>query len=262
MRDVASLRTPVMQRSTRTFQWLGWPEMPRMCKPFYTTSQKENHSPWIQGRFEVLADKSVNADKAELVGQAIVQSRHSRLVGEYKFCKKNQVSTLASSIYITVDEECLDINPSVLFPCLVAGIGTDETQTLFTWVVILPHSSVWYLSLDASDDNSSLQTGLVKKVPLCVESQWPKDVVYILMVVLSCNNCRCSTRQHAPICPQFICKICTVSKKLTAPPLLTMWCSIGTPDLHPPSEPDLLLYSCTQLLWILVTFWVLAPSKS
>ena len=130
----------------------------------------------------VIADKSVNADKAETVGQAIVQSMLGKSVAEYKFCKKDQVTTLASSTYITVDGERLEIDPRQLFQRLVvAGTGTVDTQSLFTYELSSYPTALFDTSLLMRlPDKASLQTGLVKKVPLCVVSHCPDGVVHVL----------------------------------------------------------------------------------
>ena len=130
----------------------------------------------------VIADKPVNVDIAESVGQAIVQSMHGKSVAEFKFCKKNQVITLASSTYITVERENLEIDPKQLFQRLVvAGIGTVDTQTLFTYELSSYPTALFDSSLLMRlPDKASLQTGLVKKVPFCVVSECPNDVVYVL----------------------------------------------------------------------------------
>lgn len=50
---------------------------------------------------------------------------YDKSVAEYKFRLKDQVTTLASFTYITVDGECLEINLRQLFQRLVvAGIET------------------------------------------------------------------------------------------------------------------------------------------
>lgn len=48
----------------------------------------------------VIADKSVNVERAESVGQAILKSMQGKSVAEHTFSKKDQVTTLAASTYI------------------------------------------------------------------------------------------------------------------------------------------------------------------
>jgi hypothetical protein len=69
----------------------------------------------------VEADKHVNADNADSVGHTILQSMYDKSVTEYKFSKKDQVSTLVSSTYIHVDGEHLEIDPKQLFQRLVVA---------------------------------------------------------------------------------------------------------------------------------------------
>ena len=130
----------------------------------------------------VIAEKSVNADQSESVGQAILQSMVGKSVAEYKFSKKDQVITLASSTYITVDGERVEIDPKQLFQRLVvAGTGTIDTQTLFTHELSSYPTALFDTSLlMRQPDKASLQKGLLKKAPSCVVSQCPADVVHVL----------------------------------------------------------------------------------
>ena len=118
----------------------------------------------------VVADKSVDADRAESLGQAILQSMYGKSVAEYTFRKKDQVTTLASSTYITVEGERLEIDPKQLFQRLVvAGKETVDTQILFTYELSSYPTSLFDSSLLMRlSDKSSLQAALIKKVPLCV----------------------------------------------------------------------------------------------
>ena len=103
-------------------------------------------------------------------------------VAEHTFCKKDQVTTLAASTYIAVEGECLEIDPKQLFQLLVvAGMGTLDTETLFTYELSAYLTALFDTSLLMHlPDKASLQTGLVKKVPTCVVNQCPDEVVYIL----------------------------------------------------------------------------------
>ena len=58
-----------------------------------------------------MADKYVDVERTESLGQVILQSMYGKLVAEYSFHKKDQVTTLASSTYITVEGERLEIHP-------------------------------------------------------------------------------------------------------------------------------------------------------
>lgn len=130
----------------------------------------------------VIADKSVNVEIAKSVGHAILKSMQGKSVAEYKFCKRDQVTTLAASTYIAVEGEHLEIDPKQLFQRLVvAGMGTLDIETLFTYELSAYPTALFDTSLLMRlPDKASLQTGLVKKVPSCVVNQCPDDVVYIL----------------------------------------------------------------------------------
>ena len=129
----------------------------------------------------LIGDKFVNADQAESAGQAIVESMVGKSVAEYKFCKKDQVTTLASSTYIAVEGERLEIDPKQLFQCLVvAGTSTINMQSLFSYELSSYPTALFDTSLlMRMPDKASLQNSLVKKVPSCVVDQCD-DVVYVL----------------------------------------------------------------------------------
>ena len=71
-----------------------------MCRRFCTTYLNENPYPKIQESCVVTA-----------LGQGILQSMNGKSVAEYAFRKKDQVTTLASYTYITVEGERLEIDP-------------------------------------------------------------------------------------------------------------------------------------------------------
>lgn len=146
-------------------------------KPFSRDS-KELHS-LSSG---VIADKSVNVERAESVGHAILKSMQGKSVAEHTFRKRDQVTTLAASTYIAIQGERLEIDPKQLFQRLVvAGTGTVDTKTLFTYELSAYPTALFDNSLlMRMPDKASLQTGLVKKVPSCVVSQCPDDVMYVL----------------------------------------------------------------------------------
>ena len=52
-------------------------------------------------------------------------------VANYKFTKKDQVNTLATAVYVSIDGAKLEIYPKQYQRLLVAGIGGIESQTLF-----------------------------------------------------------------------------------------------------------------------------------
>ena len=100
--------------------------MPKMCRRFCTTSLKEK--PFYKDSIElrslssgVVADKSVDVDRAETLGHAILQSMYGKSVADYTFRKKDQLTTLAAPTYITVEGESLEIDPRQLFQRLVVA---------------------------------------------------------------------------------------------------------------------------------------------
>ena len=98
---------------------------------------------------------------------------YGQSVAEYTFRKKDQVTTLVSSTYITVEGERLEIDPKQLFQRLVvAGKDTVDTHILFTSELLSYPTSLFDSSLlQRLPDKASLQAALIKKVPLCVISQ-------------------------------------------------------------------------------------------
>ncbi len=57
-----------------------------------------------------------------------------KTVTKHKFCKKDQVNNLASSVYVTVGNEKIEFDPQQLYQrLLVAGIGTIDLSTLFKY---------------------------------------------------------------------------------------------------------------------------------
>lgn len=132
----------------------------------------------------VIADASVNVDTASLVGRSILESMQGKSVAEYKFRKRDQVTTLAASTYIAIEGERLQIDPKQLFQRLVvAGTGTIDPITLFSYELAAYPTALFDNSLLMRlPDKASLQTGLVKKVPSCVcmEVQCPGDVVHVV----------------------------------------------------------------------------------
>ena len=59
---------------------------------------------------ELLAEKAVNVDSAESRGNTILTSMEGLSISKHKFVKKEQVATLASSVYVSVDGEKLLIH--------------------------------------------------------------------------------------------------------------------------------------------------------
>ena len=130
----------------------------------------------------IIAEGSVNVDSAETSGVAILTSMEGLSVSKHKFSKKKQVTTLAASLYVSVDGERIEIDPHQLYQrLLVAGIGSIEPQTLFQYELCsYPTSLFDQKLLMRLADKADLQNGIVKKVPVCVVNEFPIDVVYVI----------------------------------------------------------------------------------
>ncbi len=117
----------------------------------------------------VIAEGSVNVDSAEEVGNAILASMEGKTVSEYTFSKKNQAVNIASSVYVSVSGETVEIDPHQLYQrLLVAGIGTIDFHTLFQFELCSYPASLFDTKLLMRQaDKADLQNGLLKKVPSC-----------------------------------------------------------------------------------------------
>lgn len=146
-------------------------------KPFSKTKQ-ELHS-LSSG---VIGETSVNVDNAEAVGVAIMASMEGKSVAEHKFTKKHQVVYLASSVYVSLDGEKIEIDPQQLYQrLLVAGIGSIELKTLFQYELCSYPTSLFDSKLFMRlADKADLQNALVKKVPSCVVGDQPRDLAHVI----------------------------------------------------------------------------------
>ena len=82
----------------------------------------------------IMADTPVNVNSAEAIGTTIVRRMEGQTVAGFKFSKKEQVTTLASAVYVAFDGEKIEIDPQQLYQRLrVAGVGTIDIQTLFQY---------------------------------------------------------------------------------------------------------------------------------
>ena len=71
-----------------------------------------------------MGEGSVNVDRAKTIGDAILTSMAGKSVSKHKFVNKDKVCTLASSVYVALDGEKIEINPQQLYQrLLAAGIG-------------------------------------------------------------------------------------------------------------------------------------------
>ena len=112
----------------------------------------------------VIADDSVNVDSAETIGSTILTSMFGKSVSDHKFSKKDQVVTLASSLYVTVEGEKINIDPKHLYQRLViAGSGNTDPQMLFHYELCSYPPSLFDTKLFMHlSDNADLQGGLLK----------------------------------------------------------------------------------------------------
>ena len=149
-------------------------------KPF-TQNSKELHS-LSSG---IVGEGSVNVDSAKTIGDAILISMVGKSVSQHKFVKKDQVCTLASSVYVSCEGEKIEINPQQLYQRLiVAGIGNIQLTELFQYELCSYPSSLFDSKLLMRlPDKADLQNGLVKKIPACVVSDQPLDMLEVMYVV-------------------------------------------------------------------------------
>ena len=103
-------------------------------------------------------------------------------VAEHKFSKKEEVNTLASSVYVSVDGEKIEIDPQQLYQrLLVAGIGNFELQTLFQYELCSYPSSLFDKKLLMRlADKADLLNALIAMVPSSVVTESPIDAAYVI----------------------------------------------------------------------------------
>lgn len=129
----------------------------------------------------VIAEEKVNVDEAETIGTSIVDAMIGMSVRDHKFRKKDQVVTLASSVYVMVDNEKIEIHPQQLYQrLLVAGNGRDLDELFRYELCPYPASLFDSKLLMRVGDKSDLMHGVVKRVPECVVEELPGDVVYVI----------------------------------------------------------------------------------
>ena len=82
-----------------------------------------------------MADKSVNVEHAEAVGNEILKSMNGCNILNYTFRKSNQVVTLNSKVSIKVEGETLRVDPQLLFQRLIAAArsNTEDIRELFKY---------------------------------------------------------------------------------------------------------------------------------
>ncbi len=130
----------------------------------------------------IVAEKSVNVDSAKSIGAKIVRSMEGMSVSQFKFKKKEQVVTLASSVYVSVDGEKVEMDPKHLYQrLLVAGIGTVDVQTLFQYELSSYPTSLFDQKLFMRQaDKSDLLNGLIKRAPASITEEIPSNVVFVV----------------------------------------------------------------------------------
>ena len=90
-----------------------------------------DREPFRAGNFQLrslttglVAEKSVNVDSAESVENVILDSMVGVSVANHRFTKKNQLNTLATTVYVSVTGATVETDPKMLYQLqLVAGIG-------------------------------------------------------------------------------------------------------------------------------------------
>ena len=91
----------------------------------------------------IIGERSVNVDSAKTIGEYIVASMVGKSVSQHTFSKKEQIRTLASLVYVAVDDQKIEILPQHFYQrLLVAGICSIELSTLFQYELCSYPSSI------------------------------------------------------------------------------------------------------------------------
>ena len=128
-------------------------------------------------------------------------------VTRHIFSKKKQVTNLASSVYVSVDSDRIEIDPQQLYQrLLVAGIGNIDKKTLSEHELCsYPCSLFGTKLLMRLADKADLQNGLVKKAPQCIANMLPFGIRH---------RWRCDAAAHSLAEVNVICRavstVCTV----------------------------------------------------
>ena len=107
----------------------------------------------------VVAEESVNCDKAKEVGEKIIQSMRGKKVDEFSFKKKNQALTLASRTAVPFSDGYVQIDPQLLFQRLsfLATSGRyEDPQALFKYEMSSYPSALFDSSLLPRQANKSV----------------------------------------------------------------------------------------------------------
>jgi len=145
-------------------------------KPFAKEPQLQSLSSGIIG------DESVNVDAARPAGTCILESMEGISVQDFKFSRKKQVTTLAACLYVTVDEEKVEIDPKVLYQrLLVAGNGTVEPDILFQYELCSYPTSLFDTNLRMRNaDKATLQQALFKEAPKSIIKVEPVGMTFVI----------------------------------------------------------------------------------
>ena len=129
-----------------------------------------------------IGDGSVNVDSARTIGTSIKRSVEGLSIAKHKFTKKVQVINLATSLYVSIEGEKIEIAPQQLYQhLLVASMGNIDLQTLFQYELCSYPSSLSDKRLFMRlADKAELQNGLVKKIPTCVTKEKLVDSAHVV----------------------------------------------------------------------------------
>ena len=95
----------------------------------------------------VVAADNINADCAKQVGEKIIKSIVGKNKTNITFKRKEQVVTLANSV-IQIDNESINIDPQLLFQCLVSIRDRyEDTEELFSYELCSYPASLFNTSL-------------------------------------------------------------------------------------------------------------------
>ena len=125
------------------------PKMPKSIIDYFeerkTFSMNTNELRTLSSGGLTRADGLFNVDLAETVGATILVSMEGLSVSNLKFLKKQQVTNLTSSVYVSVDSEKIEINPQQLYQCLLslalAASKSTQSSSVNSAPIPLPYST-------------------------------------------------------------------------------------------------------------------------
>ena len=123
------------------------------CSPFQGDDSLRNISNGVT------VDASVNVDKAEMVGNAILASMSGVYVKDFKFSKKQQAVTMDAKTCAKVDGESFQADAQLLFQRLVTAAserGEDfNIQSIFQFELATPPLSLFEQSRFLRESNKA-----------------------------------------------------------------------------------------------------------